>query len=186
MGTSLFALIARRPDRVCSCMASLLIRSIARSTHQRLGLEAARNNSTAAPAATRPVPSAGQATDAQGMDAILKADHSKAMMGIMHKTNLLAIGLTPIAFVMPSTSVPTTMINVFVGIVFPVHGHIGMTGVVTDYIPKFFGKQFLGPARMALFGLTSVTVLGLLKINLTGDGMAGTVKAMWTGAPEKK
>ena len=61
----------------------------------------------------------------------------------------------------------------------PVHGHIGMTGVFTDYVPKIAGKAALGPARMALLGLTGVSIVGLLNLNLRGEGMTASVKSLW-------
>merc|ERR1711907_527455 len=117
------------------------------------------------------------AAQASGMDVVMKSDHSSGALSLFHKTNMLAIGLTPIALVMPD-NVGLTAINVFLGIAFPVHGHIGMHGVLTDYVPKI-SKGMLGPARMALLGFTTVTVLGLLKLNLAGDGMTQSVKALW-------
>merc|ERR1740121_428529 len=48
---------------------------------------------------------------------------------------------------------------------FPLHGHIGMNYVLSDYVPKFFGKA----------------VLGLTKLNLEGPGITGTLKALWKG-----
>merc|ERR1712216_411934 len=144
-------------------------------TMQRLILRPSLRASLAVPVRQRSTAAAQPA----GLDAALKADHSSGALSLFHKTNLLAIGLTPVAFVLPdSIPVAGTAINVFLGIVFPVHGHIGMSGVLTDYVPKF-SRSLLGPARMALLGLTSVTVLGLLKLNLTGDGMTNSVKALW-------
>merc|ERR1712139_392601 len=141
----------------------MLGRLALRSARPRVGAASFRRSSTAA--------------QPSGMDSVLKADHSSASLKLYHATNNAAIALTPVAFLLPDGSAPSMALNVFLGIVFPVHGHIGMSGVLTDYVPKF-SKSLLGPARMALLGLTSVTVLGLLKLNLTGDGMTNSVKAL--------
>ena len=106
------------------------------------------------------------------------------MMQLFHKTNLAAMGLFPVVLLMPDSMGMVAMpFNILLGVMLPVHGHIGMTGVITDYVPKF-SKSLLGPARFALLGLTSVTVLGLLKLNLFGDGMTKSVKSLWR-KPEK-
>ena len=36
-----------------------------------------------------------------------------------------------------------------------------------------------GPSRVAMLGLTGVTLLGFLRLNLTGEGITGTVKRLW-------
>merc|ERR1711907_322244 len=122
----------------------LAIRSTLRRVFPRNMLATARQRSSAA--------------EVSGIDSVVKADHSSGSLKLYHKTNLLPIGLTPIAFVMPDIPVATTAINVFLGIVFPVHAHIGMAGVLTDYVPKM-SKAALGPARIALLGVTTITVL---------------------------
>merc|ERR1711907_520075 len=150
-------------SQVDGMMNSILARSAVRSAARPTFAVARRYKSAAA-------------AEAGGLDTVLKADHSTTALHLYHKTNLLAIGLTPLAFVVPeSVPVLPCVLNVFLGVVFPIHGHIGMAGVLTDYVPKIAGKGALNPARYALMGLTTVTVLGLLKHNLTGDGMTKSV-----------
>lgn len=36
-----------------------------------------------------------------------------------------------------------------------------------------------GPARMAMAGFTGITMVGLLKLNITGPGITETVKSVW-------
>ena len=62
---------------------------------------------------------------------------------------------------------------------FPVHAHIGMNYVITDYVPKFLGKAARGPARAIMFGVTLVTAAGLLRLNLFGPGVTETFKQLW-------
>ena len=75
------------------------------------------------------------------------------------------------------------MYNIFLGLMLPLHGHIGMQGILTDYVPKL-SKAALGPARMVMTGITAVTVVGMLVHNMAGDGMTKSLKALWR-APEK-
>merc|ERR1712216_596278 len=100
-------------------MNSILARSAVRSAARPTFAVARRNKSAAA-------------AEAGGLDTVLKADHSTTALHLYHKTNLLAIGLTPLAFVVPeSVPVLPCVLNVFLGVVFPIHGHIGMAGVLT-------------------------------------------------------
>lgn len=43
----------------------------------------------------------------------------------------------------------------------------------------------LGGARVGLVVVTAATILGLLKLNVQGPGLTGSLKQMWK-APEKK
>lgn len=48
--------------------------------------------------------------------------------------------------------------------------------VVSDYVPKALQL----PARAGVAGLTLVTFAGLMKLAITGPGIGGTVKKLWT------
>lgn len=41
-------------------------------------------------------------------------------------------------------------------------------------------------ARYALLGVTGITLLGLLKLNLTGPGITETYKSLWREQQEEK
>jgi len=76
--------------------------------------------------------------------------------------------------------------EVVLGLALPLHGHIGMNYVITDYVKKFFGKSMVAPARGLMVGVTGVTVLGLMKVNFMHGGIIHCVKALWTGDGKKK
>ena len=81
---------------------------------------------------------------------------------------------------------PLTMpLDVVLGLALPLHAHIGMNYVITDYVPKL-SRKAVGPARVFMVGVTGATVLGLMKVNFMGDGITTTVKGLWTGTGEKK
>jgi succinate dehydrogenase (ubiquinone) membrane anchor subunit len=86
---------------------------------------------------------------------------------------MLLAGLTPLAFVVPSSMVMP--FDVVLGVLFPLHSHIAMNYVISDYIPK--STRTL--ARGALLLTTVVATVGLLKLNLSGDGMTKSVKSLW-------
>jgi succinate dehydrogenase (ubiquinone) membrane anchor subunit len=60
-------------------------------------------------------------------------------------------------------------------VAFPIHAHIGLNFVISDYVPK----ASRAPARYALLGVTALTMLGLLKLNLSGHGITETYKSLW-------
>lgn len=65
---------------------------------------------------------------------------------------------------------------------FPVHAHVGMNGVITDYVPK----PFRAVARYGLLGSTGLALLGLLKLNLMGPGITEAYKSLWRAKSEDK
>ena len=70
-------------------------------------------------------------------------------------------------------------VDLALGILFPVHAHIGMNLVITDYAKKLFGKGAVQPCRVGMLVLTGTTGLGLLKLNLSGPGLTETIKSLW-------
>ena len=70
-------------------------------------------------------------------------------------------------------------VDLALGVLLPLHGHIGMNYVITDYAAKLLGDGARGPARFGMVGFTGVSILGLLKLNLAGPGITQTVKSLW-------
>jgi succinate dehydrogenase (ubiquinone) membrane anchor subunit len=104
----------------------------------------------------------------------INADKPAKFVKIYHTTTFASLGLLPVALLFPESSL-TMPIDVAMGVVFPVHGHIGFNYIISDYVPK----PVRGTARTLLFGVTAITLLGLLKLNIAGDGMTKTTLAMW-------
>ena len=100
------------------------------------------------------------------------------MIALHHKINLAILGLAPLAIISSSAAL-TMPFDLLLGIALPMHGHIGMNLVATDYVGKFFGKGAVGPFRVGLAGFTGLTMLGLLKLNLSGPGITESVKCFW-------
>jgi len=74
-------------------------------------------------------------------------------------------------------------VDLALGVALPLHAHIGMNYVITDYATKTLGKGAKGPARGLMMGFTGLTLAGLLKLNLAGPGITETVKSMWYEKP---
>jgi TerC family integral membrane protein len=83
--------------------------------------------------------------------------------------------LTPLALAAPSAA--AMPFDVALSVAFPLHAHIGLNWIITDYMP-WVGPS--GALRYALAGLTAVTIAGLLKVSIVDEtGLTGTLKATW-------
>ena len=91
-----------------------------------------------------------------------------------HKSMIALAVLTPVSFAM-SPSMLNKPIDLALGVLFPVHSHIGLNYVISDYVPKAFRSI----ARVGLAGVTAVTTIGLLQLNIGGVGMTETIKGLW-------
>lgn len=111
---------------------------------------------------------------------LLNTDASKPAAKFYHRSALVLAALTPVAFIMPSwVNLP---IDLTLGVLFPVHSHIALNYVISDYVPKAIRTT----ARVTLFGATVVTLMGILKLNLAGPGLTQTLTALWRGKKTEK
>ena len=106
------------------------------------------------------------------------ADSTAGAIKLHHKINLALLGLTPAALAL-SPSMLNMPVDIALGLALPIHGHIGMNLVITDYAKKVFGAGAITPCRMLLTAFTGVTLIGLAKLNLAGPGITETVKCFW-------
>ena len=105
---------------------------------------------------------------------IVGADQTTAQNKLYHKTNTAVLLLTPVALIAHPS--PLSMpIDVVLSVVFPLHAHFGMNWIITDYV----SKSPTHPARFAMAAATFIASVGLLKLSITGDGITGTLKALW-------
>ena len=104
---------------------------------------------------------------------------------IYHKINNGLLALAPAAMIL-SPSPWALPVDLALGVLFPVHGHIAMNMVLTDYVPKLgLGPGFLKLTRVLMLGVTGVMTVGLWRLNTEGAGLTYTVKALWKGPPPK-
>ena len=94
---------------------------------------------------------------------------------VYHRVNLALLGATPVALA-TSNSFLSFPVDMGLAIMFPLHGHIGMNYVITDYVPKLLSKAAVGPARAVMVGVTG-TMLGLTN-SISRAGVTGTLKAL--------
>ena len=68
------------------------------------------------------------------------------------------------------------------GVIFPLHSHVALNYVISDYVPKATRSA----ARTVLLGATIVAAAGLLKLNIEGPGLTETFKSVWRKNVSKK
>jgi len=95
-----------------------------------------------------------------------------------HYSSYSLVALIPAAFLFPANPV----VDYSLALVLPFHSHIGLNMVVTDYVPPAMRTV----ARGGVLVLTSIALLGLLFINIQGEGLVGTVSHLWGGNNNKK
>ncbi|CAI5720656.1 hypothetical protein KXD40_000728 [Peronospora effusa] len=115
------------------------------------------------------------------VEAHLPADNHVLSTKLMHLTNVSLMIAVPLAFVL-SPSPLVLPVDLAVGVILPVHAHIGMNNVISDYVPKNVRTL----ARLGWLGATSLMFLGLLRVNLEGPGITEVVKTIWRESPNKE
>lgn len=93
---------------------------------------------------------------------------------LYHWSSYGLAGLAPVAMVL-SPSLLNFPVDFALGLIIPLHMHIGLVGVVEDYVPR----PSQGVSRILLAILSALTAIGLLKINLCGSGITESVKCLW-------
>jgi succinate dehydrogenase (ubiquinone) membrane anchor subunit len=111
---------------------------------------------------------------------LLASDQTTPEFYAYHKTHWIMLGLVPTAFLVPSSSL-TMPLDLLLAILAPIHGHIGMNWIITDYVPP----NAQAGARAGMMGLTLLAMAGLVKLSLDtdGPGLVGSVKSLWTSPP---
>jgi succinate dehydrogenase (ubiquinone) membrane anchor subunit len=106
---------------------------------------------------------------------------------IHHLSNIILLGLLPVAFIgEPTFQFP---VDCVLGTVIPLHAHIGMNSVISDYVPKvlrstnplttFSHLILLAFCRVGILGLSVTAFIGLTQLNFSGPGITACVKALW-------
>jgi succinate dehydrogenase (ubiquinone) membrane anchor subunit len=103
----------------------------------------------------------------------LNADTPAGLTKAFHATGAILALTVPAMFIdAPVVSLPLDLV---LGFVFPLHAHVAMNYVITDYVPK----ASRGIVRMVVLATTVITTAGLLKLNVSGPGFSATIKSLW-------
>lgn len=122
-------------------------------------------------------PPAGKPTSSSSAGSeggFLNPDTSKSVTKFYHTSALALVGLTPLAFIL-SPSWLNFPVDLTLGVLFPLHSHIGLNYVITDYVPK----AARAAARTSLLVCTVIAAAGIFKLNVTGPGLTEALKALW-------
>jgi len=116
------------------------------------------------------------------MNAILFADSAgPKVQRLYQQSGYVLAGLVPATLLADSSSIPARVADVGLAAALPLHSHVALNYVVSDYVPKTFQL----PVRAGVAGLTAVAFLGLMKTAVLGPGIGGAVKKLWrSGKPE--
>lgn len=74
----------------------------------------------------------------------------------------------------------STVVDVAMGVVVPLHAHIGMRSVIVDYIHERTSREAL---LMALGAFTIGSIAGLTFFNFTDVGLTEGIKTLWKKQP---
>jgi len=94
------------------------------------------------------------------------------MMKIYHGSSFALAGLVPAAMVIRDGNLP---VDLALGVALPVHSHIALNFVISDYVPKSARL----PARASVLGITMATLYGMFQLNMYGEGVSKTAKRLW-------
>lgn len=93
---------------------------------------------------------------------------------------MASLGLLGAAFL-----VPGKMVDLALGVVLPLHCHIGFGAVITDYLPKRKFGLVYPLARAVLLAATAGTIYGLYQYNTKDVGICEGVSRLWRAKTPK-
>ncbi|TPX31392.1 hypothetical protein SmJEL517_g05266 [Synchytrium microbalum] len=113
-------------------------------------------------------------------------EHKSKVEGSYHwdlerALSLVSVPLIGGAFIMG----PVPMIDLALGVVIPLHCHIGFEAIIQDYLPK---RKFavIYPVTIWFTRLASALVLyGVYQFNTNDVGLTALMKRIWTGKTAK-
>jgi succinate dehydrogenase hydrophobic anchor subunit len=119
---------------------------------------------------------------------LLESDTGALGTKVHHLMSTSLALLTPVYFLTPDRFTDGAVSRGFgtlLSINAAVHSWIGLNYVARDYVPKI-SYALLGPARIAIVGLSVVTLFGMAKISLASPGgLKAVVKGAWNPPPKQ-
>lgn len=93
---------------------------------------------------------------------------------------MATLGACGAAFVVPGPAV-----NMALGVLLPLHCHVGFGALITDYLPARKSPKIYILARSLLYIGTVGSAYGLYQYNTTDVGICEGVRTLWKAKQEK-
>lgn len=100
--------------------------------------------------------------------------------GSYHWVYERALSIASLALVGAAFATPHRLVDLALGIVFPLHGHVGFGAIVTDYLPARKFPRLNKLVMALLYAGTAGTIYGLYKYNTQDVGLTEGVTRLWT------
>jgi succinate dehydrogenase (ubiquinone) membrane anchor subunit len=101
-------------------------------------------------------------------------DKASGQREALHFTSYaLAFGVPAALLIGPPVS---TVVDLAMGIVVPLHSHLGMRSVIVDYVHDVTTQRV---ALLVLAVTTAGMAVGLTMFSLTDVGLTGAIKGLW-------
>ncbi len=94
--------------------------------------------------------------------------------GLYHNTQVALLVLFPTAFLL-SPSVLNYPVDLALGVMIPAHAYFGTKLIIHDYLPPVIEKI----AHIILLILVLGMFFGIMKVNLSGEGVTECIKKLW-------
>lgn len=112
---------------------------------------------------------------------VLRADSAGPEFRKLYEQSHIALaGLVPIAALGGEGNKLITLTDLALGVALPIHAHIGLNNILSDYVPP----RYMGASRWGALASTAIVFIGLQQLNLGGPGITKTVKSLWHSPTE--
>lgn len=96
--------------------------------------------------------------------------------------SVATLGLVSAAAFLPSSK----LVDFGLGVVLPLHSHLGFMAIITDYLPKRKFPRIYPLATGALYAATAGCLYGLYLYNTKDVGITEGVKKLWHGPAKQE
>ncbi|KAI8815587.1 CybS-domain-containing protein [Fimicolochytrium jonesii] len=163
-----------------------LIRPSVRSTHLIPGAGSIRllrtSNVARAETAVPRNETVGAAAPANPATTTQSGEPKNKMHGAYHWDFERALSIASIPVVVAPFIVGShPLVDLALGVVIPLHSHVGFDACITDYFPKHREPVMNRIFKAALYGVTGLSLYGCYQFNTNDIGITEFFKRLWVG-----